>query len=212
MWLLTKTAGTTTRPPVPRGLFEECKFTFLSDINKAINDNGSGKFFESSVPIKGLTDKRSITLTFVISLSGNFLPMQIIYQGKTIASQPRNFQFPKGFLVSQNPKHYSNETETLNLIDKVIKPYVDLKRKELKLQPTQKALLIWDVFKGQKTDKVLSKLASLNIEVVSVPANMTHFFQPLDLTVNGEAKRFMKDQFTTWYPAEIQKANGSNRE
>ena len=73
------------------------------------------------------------------------------------------------------------------------------------MQPTQNALLVWDVFKGQKSDKVLSKLASLNIEVVSVPANMTHFFQPLDLTVNGEAKRFMKDQFTWWYSAEIQK-------
>ena len=31
-------------------------------------------------------------------------------------------------------------------------------------------------------------LASLNIEVVSVPANMTHFLQPLDFTVNREAK------------------------
>ena len=34
---------------------------------------------------------------------------------------------------------------------------------------------------------------------------MTHFFQPLDLTVNGEAKRFMKDMFITWYSAEVQK-------
>jgi len=34
---------------------------------------------------------------------------------------------------------------------------------------------------------------------MSVPANMTHFSQPLDLTVNGEAKRFMKDNFSTWY-------------
>ena len=34
---------------------------------------------------------------------------------------------------------------------------------------------------------------------------MTHFFQPLDLTVNGEAKRFMKDKFTTWYSEEVQK-------
>ena len=133
---------------------------FLGDINKAINEhkippelvlNADQTPYSyvsvgimtmapgnsSSVPIKGLTDKRSIPFTFVISLSGNFLPMQIIYQGKTIASQPRNFQFPKGFLVSQNPKHYSNEMETLSLIDKVIKPYVDLKRKELKLQPTQ---------------------------------------------------------------------------
>jgi len=34
---------------------------------------------------------------------------------------------------------------------------------------------------------------------------MTHFFQPLDLTVNGEAKRFMKDMLTTWYSGEVQK-------
>ena len=52
-----------------------------------------------SVPIKGLTDKRNITLTFVISLSGEFLPLQIIYQGKTKASLPRNFSFPKSFCV-----------------------------------------------------------------------------------------------------------------
>ena len=30
-------------------------------------------------------------------------------------------------------------------------------------------------------------------EVVSVPANMSYFFQSLDLTVNREAKTFMKD-------------------
>ena len=32
----------------------------------------------SSVPIKGLTDKRNMTPTFVISLNGDFLAMQII--------------------------------------------------------------------------------------------------------------------------------------
>ena len=36
-----------------------------------------------SVAIKGLTDKRNIALSFVVSLSGEFLPMQIIYGGKT---------------------------------------------------------------------------------------------------------------------------------
>ena len=129
----------------------------------------------SSVPVKGLPDKRNIALTFVISLSGEFSPMQIIYQGKTSRSQPVGFKFPNGFAVSQNEKHYSNEAETLSLIDKVIKPFVERKKKDPKLPLTQKALLIWDVFKGQKTEKVLSKLAFLNIVVVSVPANMTHF-------------------------------------
>ena len=59
--------------------------------------------------------------------------------------------------------------------------------------------MIWDVFKGQMTDKVKDKLKSLNSESVSVPAYMTHFFQPLDLTVNGAAKKFMHNQFSKYY-------------
>ena len=59
------------------------------------------------------------------------------------------------------------------------------------------------MFRGQKPAKVLKKLASLNNAIVSVPANMIHFFQPLDLTVNGEVKRFTKDKFTTWYSDEV---------
>ena len=78
------------------------------------------------------------------------------------------------------------------MIDEVIQPYVVNKRKELKLPPTQKPLMIWDVFKGQMTDAVKSKLTSLSIELVAVPANMTHFFQPLDLTVNGAAKKLAR--------------------
>ena len=145
-WNFTHRAGTTTRPAVPRGLFEECKLTFLTDINKLMTENkippelvlnadqtpcsyvSVGRMTmaarnSSSVPIKGLTDKRNITLTFVITLSGEFLPMQVIYKGKTTAGQPRGFKFPKGFAISQNPKHYSNEHENLTLIDKVIAPY-----------------------------------------------------------------------------------------
>lgn len=59
------------------------------------------------------------------------------------------------------------------------------------------------MFRGQKTVKVLKKLASLNIAILSVSANMTHFFQPLEITINREAKRFMKDKFTTWYSDEV---------
>lgn len=219
---LSRRMGTTSRPPVPRGLYEECKKQYLGDIldiktkynipaelilnsdqtpssyvsvgNKTMAARGS-----KSVPIKGLTDKRNITLNFVISLSGEFLPVQIIYGGKTKASLPRGVEFPSQFSVTQNPKHWSNELETITLIDKIVNPYVVAKRSELKLPATQKALMIWDVFKGQMTDKVKDKLKELNIELVSVPANMTHFFQPLDLTVNGSAKKFMQNQFSKFY-------------
>ena len=72
------------------------------------------------------------------------------------------------------------------------------KRKELGLPADQKALLTWDVFRGQTTDHVAQILDSLNIKVVKVPANMTHFFQPLDLTVNGSANLSEK-KCVTWY-------------
>ena len=34
---------------------------------------------------------------------------------------------------------------------------------------------------------------------------MTKFYQPLDLTVNGHAKRFLKNKFSTWYGNQISK-------
>jgi len=83
----------------------------------------------SLVPMKSLTEKKNITLTFVSSLLGDFSPMQIIYQGKTSRSQPQVFKFPNGFAVSQNEKHYSNEAETLSVIHKVTELYVERKKK-----------------------------------------------------------------------------------
>ena len=76
-----------------------------------------------SVPISGLSDKRSMTAIFTITLNGKFLPMQLIYRGKTNQSLPK-FEFPVGFSLSANPKHYSNTAEFMNLI---------LKRKEFRL-------------------------------------------------------------------------------
>ena len=77
------------------------------------------------------------------------------------------------------------------------------KRAELKLHSTHKVLVAWDVFKGQMTDKVMEKLHSLNCEFVSVPANMTHIFQPPDLAVNGSSKNYMKNQFITYYSTAV---------
>ena len=56
-----------------------------------------------------------------------------------------------------------------------------------------------DAFKGQLTDGVKKKLQSLSIEMVQVPANMTHFFQPLDLTVNRVAKQHTRTSFVKYY-------------
>ena len=64
-------------------------------------------------------------------------------------------------------------------------------------------MLIFDVFKGQKTDRVHNTIAKNNSVSVFDPANMTNHFQPLDLTVNGAAKQFLKGKFQGWYTTEI---------
>ena len=66
-----------------------------------------------NVPIFGIDDKRSITAIFSITMENKFLPMQLIHKGKTSQSLPK-IQFPNGFSLSANLKHYSNETKSLS--------------------------------------------------------------------------------------------------
>ena len=132
-----------------------------------------------------------------------FLGLQLIYGGKTNQSLSR-YQFPKDFSLSVNPKHYSNEKESLKLIDEIVLQHVTEERQRL-VKPNQKALVIFDVFKCQITDKVLSRYKDSNIEVVFVPANMTGLLQPLDLAVNGYAKKYCKSKFNHRYISEITK-------
>ena len=60
-----------------------------------------------------------------------------------------------------------------------------------------------DVFRGQMTQPVIDLLKENNIFLVHVPPNMTHLYQPLDLTPNRSAKPFFKRKFTEWYSYEI---------
>ena len=83
-----------------------------------------------------------------------FLGMQLIYGGKTNQNLPR-YQFHKNVSLSMNPTHYSNEKELLKLINEIVLPYVTKEQQRL-VKPNQKVLVIFDVFKDQITDEVLS--------------------------------------------------------
>ena len=82
---------------------------------------------ERPLTIKGSADKRSITGPFAISFDGNFLPVQIIYGGKTTRSLQR-FVFLKDFNLSKNPKHLSDTAKSLKFLKEVVKPYVNKNR------------------------------------------------------------------------------------
>ena len=122
--------------------------------------------------------------------------MQLIYGGKTQRSLPR-VKFGNSFSLSANEDHFNNHMqESLKLIYEIITFYVEKERERIDLGEEQQALSIIDVFSGQMTDPAIEKLKESNIKLTMVPANMTNLFQPLDLTVNGSAKAFLKKKFT----------------
>ena len=49
-------------------------------------------------------------------------------------------------------------------------------------------------------------LRTNNIWLVKVPNNMTHLLQPLDLTLNGHCKSFIKGMFAEWYRKQAEEA------
>ena len=67
----------------------------------------------------------------------------------------------------------------------------------------QMTLVITGVFTLQMTSEVKEVHQENNILVTNVHANMTGFYQPLDLTINGSAKRFITKKFNAWYSDQI---------
>ena len=66
------------------------------------------------VEITGSGDKRLITMVLCGSLTGDFLPPQVIYKGKTNRCHP-HFKFPSDWNITHSPKHWSNEETMLQL-------------------------------------------------------------------------------------------------
>ena len=120
-----KRKATTSKQPVSPGFIYEVGFTFFSAIQRNINaylippvlviniDQAPLRFYltpthiltkkgEASVPITNSSDYRQITGAFGISMAGEFLPIQLIYQGKTNKCHP-NYNFPNDFHITHTP-------------------------------------------------------------------------------------------------------------
>ncbi len=154
------------------------------------------------VAIKGMNDKRQITAVFCVNLNGEFLPIQLVYGGKTNRCHPP-YPFPTDWQITHSKNHWSNEITMLSYVKEVIVPFVERVRSDLGCNEDQPALAMFDHFNGQLTEKITHILEDHNIHSVLVPANCTDRLQSLDLTVNRSAKAFLKKQFENWYAEEL---------
>ena len=110
-----------------------------------------------------------------------------------------NVNFPHGFTLSHNEKYWSNEPETMRLINDLLVLYIKRVKEEKDLPQDQKNLLTWDAFKTQSTTKVEDILASYATETVMVPKKMSYLLQPLDLIANDSLKKFEKKDFSKYF-------------
>lgn len=229
-----KRRGTTAKREMNPALYEELTFTWKRKIANAIFENcipkemilnfdqtplgytapNKATFTQEgsrSVPIANVDDKRQITGTFCVNILGDFLPIQLIYSGITDRCHPR-VKFPESFHITHSSNHWSNELIVIEYLKKIIFPYLKKKREDLKLQDNAKALLIFDVFKGQTTSAVNELLRNNNIVVIHVPNNHTNLFQPLDISVNKSAKCYIAEKYQDWYAEKVldQLNNGVN--
>ena len=91
--------------------------------------------------IKGVDDKREITATFVTTAKDSFLPLRLIYQGKSKRCLPK-FTFPSDFHVRFTPNHWSNLEKCEDLFNVIFFTYLSAEKKELCYPQEQRSLIL----------------------------------------------------------------------
>jgi len=201
--------------------FDDMKRLFLMDINSAIQmdeipaqsivnwDQTGINYIPVSnwtmeqagskcVEVVGKDDKRQIIALFRCIMSGDFLPPQLVYQGKTNRCLPQ-YAFSSSWDITFTENHWCNEQATRHYIINILLPYLIQKKMKLNLVADQHALVIFDNFKGQCTEALLKLLDENNVSVVLIPPNCTDRLQPLDISVNKSAKEFLRRKIHAWY-------------
>ena len=161
------------------------------------------------IPITSSNDKRQLTAVLGGTMTGEYLPPQLIYQGKTLRCHPK-VSFPQGWDIWHSDNHWSNEDTMTRYIKEIVVPFLSQTREAMKLAKTHPAVAIFDCFKGQTTPGILTLLERHNIISIHIPANCTDKLQPLDVSINKPLKDEMKRRFQTWYAVVVEKQLNNN--
>ena len=151
------------------------------------------------VEIAGLGDKRQITTTFAISMSGAVLPAQIMYTQERTPNAIQCYVFPESFDIWHTPNHCANAETKKQFIHNIVVLYAAGVRAQVELPNNHPAIVIYDAFRGHSGEEVQALLFYNHFISVKVPSNCTDWLQPLDLSVNKALKDQLRKSFTDWY-------------
>ena len=180
--------------PSPQFLAKE-KFTFQRNISAFVSEHDiSPSLGTKNTPIKGADDK------FAVSCTGEFLPIHLIYAGKTEQSLPKH-SFSTFFFGYVHRKSLVTHREICWIFKEIVFPYLEDTKQTKSYPLEQHALIIIDTFKRQDNDTLKKLCAENNCEVVIVPHNFTNKSKPLDLSVNKTSKSFIK--YNDWFADQV---------
>jgi hypothetical protein len=170
------------------------------------------------VKILGMEDKRQITCVMSSSASGEFLPIQAIFTGKTIRCLPKQSDekikcMEAGWHFIFSPNHWSTLHTSQQFVEEILEPYLASKIAMHNLPKNQKLIWLIDCWSVHKSSEFLNWIKSkhANILVIFVHANRTSKLQPADVILQRPFKHAFKLEFHNWTATEVKlqiEANG----
>ena len=198
-------------PNKPKNLnkFKKEKKTFLDNIsnkvfmeNDRIPDELVFNVDQIMIEIPDRNSNNKITLVVGISLSGNVLPVQVIFSEYYSPSNCiSEFKFPSKWSVTYTKHGSSNLKSMSEYVNKVLSTYIkDIKIRNC-ISKNKNALLIVDKHTVHQTEFLGSQLKNNKIQTVFVPAGFTTLLQPIDLknSVGSFLRSNIYHQFQDYY-------------
>ena len=161
----------------------------------------------NSVATIGAEDKRQITACLASALSGDLLPLQLIFQGKTERSLPEKTATSIASLchLTFSENHWSSQTTMRQYISEIIMPYAESCIRKHRLHADAHVILVLDVWAVHKSEEFRMFLRTQHprIHLVFVPANCTSKLQPADVSLQRPFKHSITRRFNEWAVQQI---------
>lgn len=149
--------------------------------------------------VDGGNGTQSIVGLIAVTMSGNILPFELVYDGDSADCHP-SFSFPGDFSIFHRPKEMSSKESILNFMTKIVLPYVRKVRCDKGLKASQPAILIHQALTDGEED-VLSLLQDNSILPITLPSDCTE----CDITfpIFQFIEEHLAEKFKSWYSDEV---------
>jgi len=156
----------------------------------------------AAVGVVGAEDKRQITACIASSLSGELLPLQLVFQGKTRRCLPTvtASSIAARVHITNSQNHWSTQETMRDWITEVLLPYAERCITTHELPSDAKIILVLDVWAVHKSEEFRRFLRTHHprIHLVFVPANCTSKLQVADVALQRPFKSSVKRSFDAW--------------